>query len=114
TAALGAMSEVRVAPAGEAPARAQAALAASGLRGYAIRASIESLVEDAAGVRVKVSVVVSTYPDEAMRAILRGSAALPGGRGTGDAQAVVEAALRSALRRLDGALQAADARAAAP
>jgi len=95
---------VVVAPVGERPAQAKAALRKRKLTGYFIESSVTSVEsKPGGGSRVAVSVIVATYPGRDMRAILSGAAtAFAGGNSTAQAAA---AAVRSALRKLPQAMR---------
>lgn len=105
---------VRIAPDNESNREAQAALRRLNVSGFYIDSSIVQVEESAGGTRAVVSVIVGTYPGRDMRAMLQGAATVQGARGRDAQEQAIEGALRGALRRLPQALQAADARAAAP
>lgn len=100
---LGQIDGVVVAPTGESPAAVRKVLRSRSLKGFYIDSSVTSLdLKPGGGVRAAVSVIVATYPDRAMRAIMQGSATAMGG---GDIRAqAVTGAFRSALSQLPQAL----------
>lgn len=104
------IATVEVAPAGQSRSQVSRTLRRRRLLGYYIDASITSVTTNAQGLRVAVSVIVGTYPGRDMRAMLSGAATVPGGQGESARTMAIEGALRSALRRLPQALQAAEAR----
>jgi len=87
----------------ETPASVRALLRSRNLRGFYIDSSITTIERKAGGgTRVAVSVIVATYPDRAMRAIMQGAATASGG---GDTRAqAIGGALRSALNQLPQAM----------
>jgi hypothetical protein len=94
---------VVLAPADEPPSQVRSVLRARNLRGYYIESSVTSIEQKpGGGVRAAVSVIVATYPDRAMRAIMQGAATAMGG-GDSKAQAMA-AALKSALNQLPQAM----------
>jgi hypothetical protein len=94
---------VVLAPANEAPAAARNVIRTRSLKGYYIDSSVTSLeVKPGGGVRAAVSVIVATYPDRAMRAMMQGTATAMGG---GDTRAqAIAGAFRSALGQLPQAM----------
>jgi hypothetical protein len=93
---------VVLAPADETPAAARKVLRSKSLRGFYIDSSVTSMDPKPGGTRVAVSVIVATYPDRAMRAIMQGTATALGG---GDTRAqAVAGAFKSALSQLPQAL----------
>jgi hypothetical protein len=94
---------VVLAPSDEPPSQARSVLRARNLRGYYIESSVTSVEQKPdGGVRAQVSVIVATYPDRAMRAIMQGAATAMGG---GDIRAqAMAAALKSALNQLPQAM----------
>ena len=79
---------VVIAPPNEAPAAARKVLRSRSLKGFYIDSSVTSVEpKPGGGTRVAVSVIVATYPDRAMRAIMQGAATAMGGGDT-RAQAV--------------------------
>ncbi len=101
---LGRVDGVRVAPEGENNRAARRAIRRARLRGYFIDSSIVTVDESAAGTRVVVSVILNTYPGRDMRAILQGSATVPGARGAQAIEQGIQGAFRGALRRLPQAM----------
>ena len=94
---------VVLAPADEPPSQVRSVLRARNLRGYYIESSVTSIEQKpGGGVRAQVSVIVATYPDRAMRAIMQGAATAMGG-GDSRTQAMA-AALKSALNQLPQAM----------
>jgi hypothetical protein len=99
---VGQMDGVVLAAANESPSAARGVLRSRSLKGFYIDSSVTSLEPKPGGTRASVSVIVATYPDRAMRAIMQGSATAMGG---GDTRAqAVAAAFRSALSQLSQAL----------
>jgi hypothetical protein len=94
---------VVIAPADEKPAAVRKVLRSRSLRGFYIDSSVTSVErKPGGGTRVSVSVIVATYPDRAMRAIMQGTATALGG---GDTRAqAVAGAFKSALSQLPQAL----------
>jgi hypothetical protein len=94
---------VVIAPADESPAAVRKVLRSQSLRGFYIDSSVTNVdAKPGGGTRVAVSVIVATYPDRAMRAIMQGTATALGG---GDTRAqAVAGAFRSALSQLPQAL----------
>jgi hypothetical protein len=97
------MDGVVIAPADESPAAVRKVLRSQSLRGFYIDSSVTNVdAKPGGGTRVAVSVIVATYPDRAMRAIMQGTATALGG---GDTRAqAVAGAFRSALTQLPQAL----------
>ncbi len=97
------MDGVVIAPADESPAAVRKVLRSKSLRGFYIDSSVTTVdPKPGGGTRVAVSVIVATYPDRAMRAIMQGTATALGG---GDTRAqAVAGAFRSALSQLPQAL----------
>jgi HEAT repeats len=96
------MDGVVIAPADESPAAVRKVLRSKSLRGFYIDSSVTTVDPKPGGTRVAVSVIVATYPDRAMRAIMQGTATALGG---GDTRAqAVAGAFRSALTQLPQAL----------
>lgn len=94
---------VVLAPPDEPPSQVRSVLRARNLRGYYIESSVTSIEQKpGGGVRAAVSVIVATYPDRAMRAIMQGAATAMGG-GDSKTQAMA-AALKSALNQLPQAM----------
>jgi hypothetical protein len=94
---------VQLAAAPESPASVRTVLRSRSLRGFYIDSSITSIErKPGGGTRVAVSVIVATYPDRAMRAIMQGAATASGG---GDTRAqAIGGALKSALSQLPQAM----------
>lgn len=105
------MEGVVVAPEGESNSRARSQIRRRHLYGYYIDASIVAVEENAQGVSARVSVILATYPGRDMRAMLSGSARLPGGRGPRAVKQAIEGAFRGALRRIPAAMRSSEARA---
>jgi hypothetical protein len=97
---------VEVAPDGESNAAAQRVIQRRNLTGYYLDSSVVSLGEAGGGTRAVVSVILNTYPGRDMRAILQGSATVPGATGPAAQEQALEGALRGALRRLPQAMAA--------
>jgi hypothetical protein len=87
----------------ESPAAVRSVLRARKLKGFYIDSSVTSVEQkQGGGIRAAVSVIVATYPDRAMRAIMQGAATATGG---GDIKAqAVAGALKSALSQLPQAM----------
>jgi hypothetical protein len=100
---LGQMDGVVLAPVGETPAAARDVMRARKLKGYYIDSSVTSIEpKPGGGTRVAVSVILATYPDRAMRAIMQGAATALGGNDT-RGQAVASA-LKSAVSQVPQAM----------
>jgi hypothetical protein len=97
---------VEVAPDGESNAAATRVIRRRNLTGYYLDSSVVSLGEQGGGTRAVVSVILNTYPGRDMRAILQGSATVPGATGRAAQEQALEGALRGALRRLPQAMAA--------
>lgn len=108
---VAAMNGVALAPDGESRAAAARVLSRRHLTGYFVDSSITQVQQSDRGLRVTVSVIVGTYPGRDMRAMLSGAATVQGGASSSARQLAIEAALRSALRRLPQALAASGGRA---
>jgi len=102
---------VALAPDGESSAAATRAIRRRHLAGYFVDSAITQVEQSDRGLRVTVSVIVGTYPGRDMRAMLSGAATVQGGAGASARRLAIEAALRSALRRLPQALAASGGRA---
>jgi len=100
---VAALDGVQLAPQKESPASVRTLLRSRNLRGFYIDSSITTVERKPGGsTRVAVSVIVATYPDRAMRAIMQGAATASGG---GDTRAqAIGGALRSALNQLPQAM----------
>jgi hypothetical protein len=100
---LGEMDGVVIAPAAESPSSARGVLRARKLKGFYIDSSVTSVEQKpGGGVRAAVSLIVATYPDRAMRAIMQGAATAMGG---GDIRSqAVAGAFKSALSQLPQAM----------
>jgi hypothetical protein len=97
------LSGVQLAVERESPASVRTLLRSRNLRGFYIDSSITTVESKPGGsTRVAVSVIVATYPDRAMRAIMQGAATASGGADT-RAQAI-GGALKSALSQLPQAM----------
>ncbi|MEM6960519.1 MAG: HEAT repeat domain-containing protein [Myxococcota bacterium] len=101
---LAEMDEVVVAPPGESNAQVRRALRRNGLTGYFIDSSVVSIDESSEGTRASVSVILNTYPERDMRAMVSGRATVPGGTGDFARKLAMEGAIRGALRRLPSAM----------
>lgn len=102
---LRSLDGVELAPKRESERQARRVLKKRKLKGYVIDASITSVQPRAGGgTRVAVSVVVSTYPDHDMRAILSGAATAVGGGSDRAFEQALEGAITGALRQLPQAL----------
>jgi hypothetical protein len=99
---LGEIDGVVLATSEESPAAVRSVLRARKLKGFYIDSSVTSLEPKQGGIRAAVSVIVATYPDRAMRAIMQGAATATGG-GDNKAQAMA-GALKSALSQLPQAM----------
>jgi hypothetical protein len=94
---------VVIAPSNESPSQVRSVLRARNLRGFYLESSVTSLEnKPGGGVRVAVSLIVATYPDRAMRAIMQGAATAMGG-GDSRSQAMMSA-FKSALNQLPAAM----------
>ncbi|MCG8554597.1 MAG: HEAT repeat domain-containing protein [Proteobacteria bacterium] len=103
--ALHKMEGVVVAPEHESRRAAKRVIERKALRGYYLDSSVVSLERRRAGsVRAVVSIVVNTYPERNMKAVLRGAATV---HGSSDGGKAIEGAYRGALRRLPQALASA-------
>jgi hypothetical protein len=99
---LGQLDGVVLAPQNETPVAARKVLRSRTLKGFYIDSSVTSIEPKPGGTRASVSVIVATYPDRAMRAIMQGSATAMGG---GDTRAqAVAGAFKSALSQLPQAM----------
>lgn len=100
---LASIDGVVLAPTGESPSQARSVLRARKLRGFYIESSVTKVEQKPeGGIRAVVSVIVATYPDRAMRAIMQGAATAMGG---GDIKTqAMAAALKSALSQLPQAM----------
>lgn len=100
---LAGVEGVELAPAQETPAKARTLLRTRNLRGFYIDSAVTSVERKAGGgTRVAISVIVATYPDRAMRAIMQGAATALGG---GDTRSqAISGALKSALSQLPQAM----------
>jgi hypothetical protein len=100
---VAALEGVQLAAAQESPASVRALLRSRSLRGFYIDSAITTIERKPGGsTRVAVSVIVATYPDRAMRAIMQGAATASGG---GDTRAqAIGGALKSALSQLPQAM----------
>lgn len=107
-----AMDGVVLAPDRESPGAANRVLRQRSLVGYYLDSSIvEMSPRPGGGLRVRVSVVVQTYPGRDIRSMLQGTATVTAGSGPAVERQALEAAFRSALRSLPSAMQAGAARA---
>lgn len=107
-----AMDGVVLAPDGETPAAAEAAIGRRGLIGFYLETSIVRVEPVEGGTRAQVSLLVNTYPGRNMRAMLQGAATVQGAA-TGSAVAqrqAIQGALSGALRRVPEALEQSAAR----
>ncbi|MCB9667405.1 MAG: HEAT repeat domain-containing protein [Myxococcales bacterium] len=100
---------VRIAPGGETEAQARSLLRRKKLVGYYVDSSVVKIERcPEQGVRAEVSVVLSTYPDHDIRAMLSGAARVSG---SGDfvsmRQQAIEGAFSGALKRLPQAMEQA-------
>lgn len=97
------MDGVVLAPSDETPNAARGIVRARNLKGFYVDSSVTSVEsKPGGGTRVAVSVILATYPDRAMRAIMQGAAtALGGGDTRGQA---MSSAFRSALNQLPAAM----------
>jgi hypothetical protein len=100
---LAGLDGVELAAMPETPAKVRALLRTRNLRGFYIDSAVTSVEnKPGGGTRVAVSVIVATYPDRAMRAIMQGAATALGGGDT--RSAAIAGALKSALSQLPQAL----------
>lgn len=98
---------VRLAPAREDREAAARVMARDDLVGFSVESVVSSLEKRADSVRVKVAVVVATYPGRDIRAMLSGSASVSGrGEGEQAQRQATAVALESALRQLPSVLEA--------
>ena len=111
TETVGGLEGVRMAPDGESNAAATRALRRNRLVGYYVETSIVQVDESGGGVSARVSVILATYPSRDMRAMLSGSARVPGGTGDRAKLRATQGALQGALRQLPQAMRASEARA---
>ena len=101
---LAELEGVEVAPDDESLQRAKRVMQDRKLIGYFLESSVSDVQQKpGGGTRVAVSLVLSTYPDRNMRAILRG-AATAAGSGSATFQQALEGAFAGALRQLPQAL----------
>lgn len=100
---LGEIDGVVIAPAAESPSSARGVLRSRKLKGFYIDSAVTSIEQKpGGGVRAAVSLIVATYPDRAMRAIMQGAATAMGG---GDTRSqAVAGAFKSALSQLPQAM----------
>jgi hypothetical protein len=87
----------------ETPNAVRSVLRTRKLKGFYIDSAVTSVAQTKDGLRVAVSVIVATYPDRAMRAIMQGAATVPPGGGDAKAQAVA-VAVKTALKSLPKAM----------
>ncbi|MGB5810597.1 MAG: HEAT repeat domain-containing protein [Polyangiales bacterium] len=104
------LSGVELAPDDLSPADAKREISRRRLKGYFLESSIVTLKPRANGVRAEVSVIVLSYPDRNMRAMLRGAATASGRYNAGTAAQAIQGAIVGALRRLPQVLASASAR----
>ncbi|MCC7538694.1 MAG: HEAT repeat domain-containing protein [Deltaproteobacteria bacterium] len=114
------MSGVVMAPDRESNGSATRVIRDRRLTGFYLDGALTSLGPSGGGLRAEVSVIVGTYPGRDIRVMLRGAATVQGvdistasARQQAESQAI-EAAVRSALRRLGGAFESSAATARAP
>lgn len=101
------MAGVEVAPQNQTAAAANRVMRERRLVGYYLDSSIvEVTSRPEGGMRVRVSVVVQTYPGRDIRSMLSGSATVTAGSGPAVTQQAIEAALRGALRGLPNVMAA--------
>lgn len=93
---------VVLAQSGETVATARDVLKARKLKGYYIESSITSVEQKSGGTRVAVSVILATYPDRSIRAMMQGAATAIGG--ADQREQATTSALKSALNQLPSAL----------
>jgi HEAT repeat protein len=99
---LAEMDGVVLAPNDESVTAARGVVKARKLKGFYVESSVTAVEPKSGGTRVAVSVILATYPDRAMRAIMQGAAtALGGGDTRGQA---MSSAFRSALNQLPAAM----------
>ncbi len=108
---VGGVEGVVLAPDNESASATTRALRRNRLIGYFVDASVVSIEEGADGTTVRVSVILATYPGRDMRAMLSGSARVPGTHGERAITRGIQGAIQGALRRLPQAMQASEARA---
>lgn len=104
---------VEVAPANERPASARGVIQQRNLSGYYLDSSIVEVQQQGGNIRVRVSVVVQTYPERNIRSMLNGTASASGS-GPALERQVIEGAFRGALRGLPQVLAAGAAQARRP
>lgn len=97
---------VEVAPENETANQTNGVLRRRSLAGFFLDSSITTLESSPTGTRAVISVIVGTYPGRDMRAMLQGSATVPGATGPEAQQMALEGAIRGALRRLPQAMAA--------
>lgn len=96
---------VEIAPANERRGAANRVIRTRDLVGYYLDCSIVEVQERPDGVRVRVSVVVQTYPGRSIQSMLSGAATATG-RGEAALRQAIEGALQGALRGLPSAMNA--------
>jgi hypothetical protein len=101
---VGNLEGVEVAPADESNSAARRVMQRRRLTGLYLDSSIVSIEQTSAGTRVRVTVLVATYPGRDMRAMLQG-AATASGSSASTQRLALESAIRSALRQLPQLLQ---------
>jgi hypothetical protein len=102
---VGRLEDVVVAPERETAGEAPHVLRERSLSGFYLDATISGVERQPNGaLRARVSILVATYPDREMRAIMRGTATATNGAAAGAERAAIEGALTSALRQLRRAL----------
>lgn len=100
---LAEMDGVVLAPNDESTSAARGIVRARKLKGFYVDSSVTSVeIKPGGGTRVAVSVILATYPDRAMRAIMQGAATA---LGSGDTRGqAMSSAFRSALSQLPAAM----------
>jgi len=102
------MEGVVLAPSRESENAARKVMKADGLVGFYVDASVTKVeVRSDGAVRAEVSIVVGSYPERSIKAMLKGAATVPSGGSSPVArERAVEGAFSGALRRLPQAMRA--------
>ena len=99
---VGSLRGVRLAPSGEGTSATRAVLSRESRAGYYLDVSVSSAqYVEGTGTRASVTLIVGSYPGRNMRAMVKGTVTLQGGKGSpADKLAAAEGALQSAVRKL--------------